>query len=57
MSTPDIRTYHPPTVQALGSVRDLTRGGDGSGADGGVVGMRMGASDARLKDDIRPLLG
>ena len=54
MSAP--RAYHRPTVQALGSVRDLTRSAAGTGADSGMM-MVAAPSDERLKEDIQPLLG
>lgn len=57
MTVPPIQPYHRPTVQALGSVRDLTRNGAGSGIDGGGTPGMMMVSDQRLKEDIQPLVG
>lgn len=36
------KPYVSPKLQVYGSVAKLTRGGNGSGGDGGLVGMRKG---------------
>lgn len=43
--------YQAPLLTVFGSVRELTRTGNGSGADGGVVGQRM-VSDPALKGNV-----
>ena len=43
--------YQTPLLTVFGSVSDLTRGGSGSGSDGGVVGHRM-TSDPALKENV-----
>jgi hypothetical protein len=35
------KPYVSPKLQVYGSVAKLTRGGAGTGADGGTVGMQM----------------
>ncbi len=48
--------YSAPTLTVFGSVRDLTRNGTGSGADGGAAGKNKGPtklpSDPALKESI-----
>lgn len=49
------RPYEAPSLTVFGSVRDLTRTGTGSGADGGSAGMSMTAgktSDPALKENV-----
>ncbi|MEM6266860.1 MAG: lasso RiPP family leader peptide-containing protein [Pseudomonadota bacterium] len=55
MRTPDRRPYQSPTLQAFGSVRNLTGGSGGMRNDGmGLMtraGMRMGMGGGDDDDD------
>jgi hypothetical protein len=44
--------YSAPSLTVFGSVRELTRSGQGSGADGGSAGKTFGKSDPALKENI-----
>lgn len=43
--------YSSPALKVYGSVSNLTRGGNGTGTDGGPVGMNM-VSDPSTKENI-----
>ncbi|BCH17774.1 tail fiber domain-containing protein [Mesorhizobium sp. L-2-11] len=48
---PNKAPYSTPTLQIYGSVSAITRGGSGSGLDGGPAGMSM-VSDPRAKENV-----
>jgi hypothetical protein len=46
------RLYSKPVLVVYGSVGELTRGGEGSGADGGTMAGMTRVSDRALKENI-----
>ncbi|CAH2406597.1 tail fiber domain-containing protein [Mesorhizobium ventifaucium] len=48
---PNKARYSTPALQIYGSVSAITRGGNGSGLDGGMAGMSM-VSDPRAKENV-----